>query len=125
MSVNDGLITINEYNTMNNNIHMNLSDLFYYDLSGDLSGTYIYNEDNNKNNLPRTPPVQKRVADIIIAHAIQSKESCPITMDPIDSASACVSPCYHCFQAEAIRTWLSTESTCPVCREACTADKAK
>jgi SUMO ligase MMS21 Smc5/6 complex component len=116
MSVNDGLITINEYNTINNNIHMNLSDLFYYDLSG----TYIYDEANNKNNLPRTPLVEKRVADIIIAHAIQSKEKCPITMDPIDLASACVSPCYHCFQADAIRRWLSTESTCPVCREACT-----
>jgi len=121
MSVNDGLITMNEYNTINNTINMNISDLFYYDLSG----TYIYDEYNNNKILSSIPPVQKRVADIVIAHAIQSKESCPITMEPIHSSSACVSPCYHCFQAEAIRTWLSTESTCPVCREICTADKAK
>jgi len=116
---NDGLIDIiNEYNNINMNINMNLNninELYYYDVSG----TYINNKDAKE-----IPPLQKRVADIMIAHAIQSKETCPITMEPIDSASACVSPCYHCFQAEAIRTWLSTNSTCPVCREACT-DKAK
>jgi len=80
---------------MNTDINMNLSDLFYYDLSG----TYMYDEYNNNKILSSIPPVQKRVADIVIAHAIQSKESCPITMEPIDSSSACVSPCYHCFQA--------------------------
>lgn len=114
---NDGLIDIiNEYNNININLN-NINTLYYYDLSG------TYFNDSNK-IIARTPPVQKRVADIMIAHAIQSKESCPITMEPIDSSSICVSPCYHCFQAEAIRTWLSTESTCPVCRETCT-DKAK
>ena len=113
------------YVTMNTDINMNLSNLFYYDLLGDLSGTYMYDEYNKNKILSNIPPVQKRVADIMIAHAIQSKESCPITMERIDLSSACVSPCYHCFQAEAIRTWLSTNSTCPVCREACTADKAK
>jgi SUMO ligase MMS21 Smc5/6 complex component len=112
---NDGLIDIiNEYNNINMNLN-NINELYYYDVSG----TYINNKDAKE-----IPPLQKRVADIMIAHAIQSKETCPITMEPIDSASACVSPCYHSFQAEAIRTWLSTNSTCPVCREACT-DKAK
>lgn len=112
---NDGLIDIiNEYN----NINVTINDLYYYDLSG----SYVNNQIKEH---PAIPPVQKRVADIVIAHAIQSKESCPITMEPIDSASACVSPCYHSFQAEAIRTWLSTNFTCPVCRESCTADTLK
>ena len=113
---NDGLIDIiNEYNNINNNLN-NINTLYYYQPSG----SYV----NNKiKDPPAIPPVQKRVADIMIAHAIQSKETCPITMEPIDSASICVSPCYHCFQAEAIRTWLSTESTCPVCRESCTDEK--
>jgi len=117
---NDGLIDIiNEYNNINININ-NINDLYYYDLSG----TYINNDSEVISMIPSIPLLQKRVADIMIAHAIQSKEKCPITMEPIDSASACVSPCYHCFEADAIRTWLSTNSTCPVCREMCT-DKAK
>jgi SUMO ligase MMS21 Smc5/6 complex component len=110
---NDGLIDIiNEYNNININLN-NTNDLYYYDLSG----SYVNSQIKER---PAIPPVQKRVADIVIAHAIQSKESCPITMEPIDTTSICVSPCYHSFQAEAIRTWLSTNSTCPVCREACT-----
>jgi SUMO ligase MMS21 Smc5/6 complex component len=117
---NDGLIDIiHEYNNININLN-NINTLYYYDLSG----TYINNDTDVNTSIPSIPLLQKRVADIMIAHAIQSKEACPITMEPIDSASICVSPCYHCFQAEAIRTWLSTESTCPVCREKCT-DKAK
>jgi SUMO ligase MMS21 Smc5/6 complex component len=117
---NDSLVDIiHEYNNININLN-NINNLYYYDLSG----TYINNDTEVMSMIPSIPPLQKRVADIMIAHAIQSKETCPITMEPINSASACVSPCYHCFQAEAIRTWLSTNSTCPVCREACT-DKAK
>ena len=117
---NDGLIDIiHEYNNININLN-NINTLYYYDLSG----TYINNDTDVNTSIPSIPLLQKRVADIMIAHAIQTKETCPITMEPIDSASICVSPCYHCFQAEAIRTWLSTESTCPVCRENCT-DKAK
>lgn len=112
---NDGLIDIiNEYNHINVALN-NINDIYYYDLSG----SYVNNQIKDH---PAIPPVQKRVADIMISAAIQSKESCPITMEPIDSASICVSPCYHSFQAEAIRTWLSTNSTCPVCRESCTAD---
>ena len=117
---NDGLIDIiHEYNNININLN-NINTLYYYDLSG----TYINNDTDVNTSIPSIPLLQKRVADIMIAHAIQTKETCPITMEPIDSASICVSPCYHSFQAEAIRTWLSTESTCPVCREKCT-DKAK
>ena len=117
---NDGLIDIiHEYNNININLN-NINTLYYYDLSG----TYINNDTDVNTSIPSIPLLQKRVAEIMIAHAIQTKETCPITMEPIDSASICVSPCYHCFQADAIRTWLSTNSTCPVCREACT-DKAK
>lgn len=109
---NDGLIhIIHEYN----NINLSMNDLYYYDLYG----AYV---NNLTKEHPSIPSVQKRVADIMISAAIHSKETCPITMEPIDSASICVSPCYHCFEAEAIRTWLSTNSTCPVCRESCTAD---
>lgn len=110
---NDGIIdNINEYNHINVSLN-NINDIYYYDLSG----AYVKNQIKDH---PAIPPVQKRVADIMISAAIQSKESCPITMEPIDLASICVSPCYHSFQAKAIRRWLSTNFTCPVCREGCT-----
>jgi SUMO ligase MMS21 Smc5/6 complex component len=110
--------------TMNTDINMNLSDLFYYDLSGDLSGTYLYDEYNNNKILPNIPPVQKRVADIVIAHAIQSKETCPITMEPISPITASVTSCYHTFDTTAIQAWLTTHTTCPQCRTTCVATQS-
>ena len=107
-------------NIINNNIIYNYILPYYYDRYGD------YAEEKKINNLQKVAPlVQKRVADIMIHVAIQNKETCPISMEYIDSESICVSPCYHCFQAEAIHYWLSKNPSCPVCREICTTDRAK
>jgi hypothetical protein len=63
---------------------------------------------------------QKRVADIMIADAVKNSASCPITMDPIKAESAaCVAPCYHVFEKEAITQWLGGHDSCPQCREPC------
>ena len=63
---------------------------------------------------------QKRVADIVIANAVREGAACPITMDPIKADSAaCVAPCYHVFEKSAIEHWMSSHTTCPQCREAC------
>lgn len=63
---------------------------------------------------------QKRVAEIVIADAIKNAMCCPITMDPIKANSAaCVAPCYHVFEKEAITHWLATHDNCPQCRESC------
>jgi hypothetical protein len=69
---------------------------------------------------PQLPKPQKRVADLVIADAVKNSASCPITMDPIKAESAaCVAPCYHVFEKEAIKEWLGGHDSCPECRQAC------
>jgi len=64
--------------------------------------------------------VQKHVADLVIADAIKSEITCPISMELLQVETAvCVAPCYHCFQRESITRWLTTNHTCPQCRETC------
>jgi hypothetical protein len=83
----------------------------------------IFNDDISP-IYPRAAPAaakpQKRVADLVIADAVKSEACCPITMDPIKAeTAACVAPCYHVFEKEAIQGWLADHTTCPQCREAC------
>jgi hypothetical protein len=69
---------------------------------------------------PSIPPPQKRVADLMIADAVAKGECCSITMNPLTpDTAACVAPCYHVFEREAIHTWLATKSTCPTRRQPC------
>lgn len=71
-------------------------------------------------NINPTFKVQKRIANLVINDAIQQELSCGITMNPFThEMAACVAPCYHVFDKEAITTWLKTKDTCPECREKC------
>jgi hypothetical protein len=70
---------------------------------------------------PRPKP-QKYVADLVIADKIRQGATCSITMEPLSSCPAgpaCVAPCYHCFDKEAIQEWLQRNETCPECRQPC------
>lgn len=62
------------------------------------------------------PPLPAHVAAMIIARAVESGATCPITMEPIQAATATTTPCGHVFEATALRTWLRTHDTCPECR---------
>lgn len=67
---------------------------------------------------PRTPaPLPKHVADLVIRDAEARGATCPITMEPIKAADATVTSCGHVFQAAALKHWLSTNATCPECRQ--------
>lgn len=69
---------------------------------------------------PNTSPPQKRIADVMIADAVSKGACCPISMNPLTQTSAaCVAPCYHIFEKEAIQTWLTEHTTCPECRQHC------
>jgi hypothetical protein len=87
---------------------------FYHNLFNDISPIYP------RAPVQAMPKPQKRVADLVIADAVKSEASCPITMGPIKSESAaCVAPCYHVFEKEAIQVWLADHNTCPQCRQPC------
>jgi hypothetical protein len=70
--------------------------------------------------LQKPSTVQKRIADLVIKDAIQQELSCPIAYTPFTlETAACVAPCYHIFEKDAITKWLETNTTCPECREQC------
>lgn len=69
---------------------------------------------------PNKSQVVKRVNDIIIKDAIENNYMCSITFEDISAEnSACVAPCYHVFNREAILNWLKIQHTCPQCRQEC------
>ena len=68
-----------------------------------------------------TIQVQRRVADVMIAEAIRSGTTCPISMEVLTASTAvCVAPCYHVFDRASITHWLESNDTCPQCRVPCT-----
>ena len=69
---------------------------------------------------PSISPPQKRVCNIVIADAVAKGLACPITMNPLTpETAACIAPCYHVFEKEAIKTWLVDHPSCPECRTPC------
>jgi len=62
-------------------------------------------------------PLPKFVADLLIRDAVARNATCPITMEPIQTATATATPCFHVFNADALAAWsASGHSTCPECR---------
>jgi hypothetical protein len=77
--------------------------------------TYVTNQKSTP-----IPGPQKRVADLVIADAINRGATCSISMEELTKENAaCVAPCYHCFEREAIQSWLRQATTCPECRADC------
>jgi len=70
-------------------------------------------------------PIPLRIARLILQNAIESKEECPITMEPITFETSAVTTCFHCFDAQALQTWHDTHraangsTECPVCKQGC------
>ena len=53
----------------------------------------------------------------LIEKAIREGATCPISMNPIQRTTAYVTDCNHVFERSSIERWLTTNSTCPYCRE--------
>jgi hypothetical protein len=60
------------------------------------------------------PPLPSHVAAILIANAVATGATCPITMEPIQAEAAVATPCGHVFTAAALNNW--QRHTCPECR---------
>jgi hypothetical protein len=64
------------------------------------------------------PQVPRYVLELVKRDAVSKGESCPISMTPFqECSSTTVTSCFHLFETESIRTWLSTKDCCPVCKQ--------
>lgn len=69
-------------------------------------------------------PLPKRIAWMVAEDAGKNGDTCAITMEPINPITAAATTCFHCFDHEAIQTWMQNHTTCPQCREHCAITKA-
>lgn len=69
--------------------------------------------------VPASRPVSLHAFTIqaLINHAISENMTCPISMNPIQKSTACVTSCQHIFERESIAHWLADHTNCPVCRQ--------
>jgi hypothetical protein len=64
----------------------------------------------------RPAPLPTHVAALLIADAVATGATCPITLNPITTDTAATTPCGHVFDREALTTWIDTgHMTCPEC----------
>ena len=60
----------------------------------------------------------------LVAFCESNKDSCcPITMEPFNKMTLCLTPCGHGIKHSAMLEWLQTREQCPMCRAACRADQ--
>jgi hypothetical protein len=60
--------------------------------------------------------IPQHVVQRLIKYAIQNKECCPITFNPIVAETSSITSCFHVFDSEAIQRCLRMNNMCPVCR---------
>ena len=80
---------------------------------------YTGETDDKYNYIKKVP---EYISDVIIKHAIENGETCPITMEPLEKSTTVVTSCFHFFEKSAIETWLNNKSNgskCPVCKQKC------
>lgn len=86
---------------------------------------YMIAENPQPSPQPRPPPLvatlPPHVAATVIAAAIQTGATCPITLDTIPADDAAVTPCGHVFTGTALHRWRVTHTHCPECRSPLTA----
>jgi hypothetical protein len=66
---------------------------------------------------PRPIVLQAFTIQALIGHAIKENMTCPISMNPIEQRTACVTSCQHVFERSSIERWFQDNSRCPVCRQ--------
>ncbi len=83
-----------------------------------LSDSYTPNNSTPHHYISSKP--KPHISKRMIADAIASKETCPITLNTLTEDSAvCVAPCYHIFEQNGIAQWLTQSPLCPTCKEPC------
>jgi hypothetical protein len=59
------------------------------------------------------------VATLLVQKAQQENQTCPITMEELKVGDVGVTSCFHVFQRDALATWVSQHTSCPVCKQTC------
>lgn len=60
--------------------------------------------------------IPQHIFKIYLEKAIQSEETCPITLEKFTLENAACTPCGHLFDRDAIKMNLQRSSSCPTCR---------
>lgn len=81
--------------------------------------TQIQTQTQTQTQSQTISPMPPHVARILLERAEQEGVACAITGEAITPVTASVTSCGHIFDTTAIRTWLSTHTTCPECRQPC------
>jgi hypothetical protein len=63
-----------------------------------------------------TEPLPKHVQQILLRDAQATKQTCPISLEPITTSNGSVTSCGHVFTKSALHEWKKTRNTCPECR---------
>ena len=69
--------------------------------------------------IPSKIPIH--IQKIVLTDAVTKNDHCPILSEPITMDNGVVTSCGHVFIKEAINTWLSTNTRCPICKTNCCA----
>ena len=70
---------------------------------------------------PSTFALPAHAAATFVRSLIQENKSCCITTNSFDEIPVVgITPCFHCFDCEALETWLFAHKTCPECRSTVT-----
>lgn len=84
----------------------------------DVLETWTHSSRSPKLN-SQTDPIPLFVAETLLEKAIQCKQTCPISFEPLDKGKTAVTSCFHLFDQNAIQEWMKTRSICPVCKKVC------
>jgi len=79
-------------------------------------------EDGTREVIAIAKPQYKMPQHIVnsyIEGLISKGETCPITMNPLEKTATCLTPCGHALDMPSAKCWISSENSCPVCRQPC------
>ena len=63
--------------------------------------------------------IPQHIVNSYIEGLVAKVETCPITMNPLEKLTTCLTPCGHALDMPSAKCWISSENSCPVCRHSC------
>lgn len=106
----------NDYNYNYNYPYYNRNSSMYSDLSEILASS-LYDKPKYKRKISEKGKEQLIYTKYDTSNQYNINTACPIMQTEFEKGEdVIVLPCHHCFNYEAINTWLNEKPECPVCR---------